>query len=523
LRTPNAATPTAATQPRSAPTPGAETRQVLLTLGALCLVVALTAGTALVYSALGRGGQEILMVAITLLLLVGAAKVRRLPATAEALGAVGLAGCVVDAIAARSLHLSVAVGPPLHWYIAIAALGIAAVAAALGTIAPRLAIAPVGWAGAVLTASVAAINPISSIPTALLAPVGLAVGIGLDAALRRLGRPAAPARVVTGFGAAGVVVVGFGGSLFAAAHHELAGWCGIAVPVALLLLPARFDISEWLADGLTARISGGAAGLLMIAAAVDTGVDARTAAAVVFPVLAITGLVPSGSALIGRLRLSAGVLGALTGAAAWISLVAVNGRFAAVDFALALVAAAVALAWPSSQSAGTTIRIAALGAATVLASIAAGIGLNLHGVTTPEAYIATPAGLWLVWGAGWLLLDRQQPSVLLAPGLVVGLLPTMAFALADDHNRQIVVLVVATLLVGIGAELRLTTPIAAGSVVIGLLCLRLVGPELAMVPRWVSMGAVGLVLLTLGATWEARLDDVRRLTGALRPRLSALR
>src|SRR5690242_19017725 len=46
-------------------TPGLETRQVLLVLGAACLVAALAAGTAVVWHALGPTGQAGVMVAVT--------------------------------------------------------------------------------------------------------------------------------------------------------------------------------------------------------------------------------------------------------------------------------------------------------------------------------------------------------------------------------------------------------------------------------------------------------------------------
>ncbi|HEX3900488.1 MAG TPA: hypothetical protein VHW74_15110 [Mycobacteriales bacterium] len=337
--------------------PGIETRQVLLALGALCLIVAFSAGTALVWSSLGGGGQLVLMTSVTTLLLGGAATLKRLPATSEALGTVGLAGCAVDAIAARTLHLADAAGVPLHWYVTASALAVAA------------------------------------------------VSVGLWAARPSLVGP---------------------------------------------------------------RLVG----------AVATG-------------------------------------------SAWVSLAAMPQLFADIDFVLAASALVVAFAWPRHN---TLVRDAAFGMATVLGTIASTITLDLHSVTTPEAYVATPAALTLIWAGTALLDDRHLTSTVLVPGLTVGLFPTFVRAMAThDGTRQLVLLVIATVLVASGAELRLATPMAAGAGVITLLGLRVVGPDLALVPHWIIWAAAGAILLTLGATWEARLADIRQLKGSLQPRIEALR
>jgi hypothetical protein len=52
---------------------------------------------------------------------------------------------------------------------------------------------------------------------------------------------------------------------------------------------------------------------------------------------------------------------------------------------------------------------------------------------------------------------------------------------------------------------------------------RVLGPEVSRLPHWVALGVVGAVLLSLGATWEARLLDIRRAAHAVRPRIGALR
>lgn len=505
-----------------APRPGLETRQVLLTLGGLCLVVGFSAGTALVWAGLGRGGQVALMVSITGVLLAGAATVRRLPATAEALGGVGLAGCVIDAIAARTLHLPAAAGLPLHVYTAISAVGVAAVAVVLSAASPRLVSAPIAWSGALLVAAVAALDPTDLDRTALLAPVSVGVATLIDHALRRSGPLDAPARVVNAVGAAAVAVVGYWASLLASAQHDPAGLCGVTVPLALLALPLLAGRASWVADDTTAALSGISAATLVIAAGIQAGSNVRTAAAIALPVLAIYVQLPDGTGWTRRIQIAVSAIG-IPGALAWMSLAADTPRFAGIDFALAVAAAGLGGVWPQSRAGSTSVRAVALSVAIALASIAAGITLDLHGVTTAEAYVATPAGLILAWGAVLLMRDRRMPSTVLAPGLGVGLLPTVLLALGNDHGRQAVALVAATVIVYLGAELRLAVPLLAGAGIIGAVSLRVAGPHIVELPHWLMWFAAGTVLLTLGATWEARLADAHRLTGLIRPRLEALR
>src|SRR3954452_24614456 len=128
-----------AVPPSSPPSsPGVETKQLLLGLGALCLTAALAAGTALIWSALGPAGQVALMLAVTAVLLGAAVALRRLPATAEAVAGVGMAACVIDAVAARTLGLHVATALSLHVYVAVAAAAVGVVAASVAMAAPAL-------------------------------------------------------------------------------------------------------------------------------------------------------------------------------------------------------------------------------------------------------------------------------------------------------------------------------------------------------------------------------------------------
>jgi hypothetical protein len=490
-------------------------------LGALCLIVAFTAGTALVWATLGPLGQFAVMATLTIALLAGAATLRRLTATAEALAAVGFAGCVVDAIAARTLHLTFATGSATHVYVAAAATMIAAAAVTVGWTNRRLTTAPLIWASAPLVAAVAAVNPHGLSQVALLTPIGIVTAAALDFALRRSPAPTTAARIVSVADGAVVAAVGFAAALLAAAHHDPVALWGATLPVALFGLPLITGERRWVTEAATASMAGITASTMVIAACAQTTPAVRAQLTVALLVLPVYLLALDGGEWLRRAQLSVSSL-ALAGAAVWVSLAGISARFATVNFALAFAAVGVAVLWPRTRAKATAVRAAALSTASVLVSIAVDITLVRHGVATIEAYLATPFGIALGAGAGLLARNRRLSSIVLVPGLV-GLLPTLLMALGHDHQRQAILLVAAALLVCIGAELRLAAPLTAGAGVVGLLALRLAGPELAALPKWEIFAAVGAVLLTLGATWDARLADVRKARAALEPRIAALR
>ena len=67
----------------------------------------------------------------------------------------------------------------------------------------------------------------------------------------------------------------------------------------------------------------------------------------------------------------------------------------------------------------------------------------------------------------------------------------------------------------VGARERLAAPLVVGAGVLAVDAVVQVAPVAAALPRWVSIGSAGLLLLGLGATYERRLRDVRRLRNAL--------
>jgi hypothetical protein len=142
-----------------------------------------------------------------------------------------------------------------------------------------------------------------------------------------------------------------------------------------------------------------------------------------------------------------------------------------------------------------------------------------------EAYVVPPAIALLLLGA----LSRRRtaagsraPSSWQAygPGLTVGLLPSLAAALEDDGLARPLLLGLAALAaVLVGARLRLQAPLVMGAAVLAVDALAQVAPYAAALPRWVSIGAAGLLLLGVGATYEDRIENAR----TVRRRYAALR
>ncbi|MFI1565864.1 SCO7613 C-terminal domain-containing membrane protein [Streptomyces sp. NPDC020490] len=160
-------------------------------------------------------------------------------------------------------------------------------------------------------------------------------------------------------------------------------------------------------------------------------------------------------------------------------------------------------------------------AATVLFVLAGWVRLAAWDVTAPEAYslpVTVPA---LVVGVLRRQRDPRTSSwTAYGPGLAVTLLPSLAAAWADPHVTRPLLLGTGALLVTLaGARQRLQAPLLLGGSVLVLDALHELAPYVVQVtdalPRWVPPALAGLLLLALGATYESRLRDVRRVREVL--------
>jgi hypothetical protein len=151
------------------------------------------------------------------------------------------------------------------------------------------------------------------------------------------------------------------------------------------------------------------------------------------------------------------------------------------------------------------------GAATALAATWA--WLSAADVRLLEAYTLPAAAVALAAGAS-TRRRRPRPSSWLAyaPGLAVALLPSLAAAVVGGGTARPLLLTGAALLVVLaGARTRLQAPLVLGGGTLLVLGLDALEPVAAQLPRWVTIGAAGLLLLWLGATAERRLARLREL------------
>ncbi|MET7694711.1 hypothetical protein ABZT06_43510 [Streptomyces sp. NPDC005483] len=156
-------------------------------------------------------------------------------------------------------------------------------------------------------------------------------------------------------------------------------------------------------------------------------------------------------------------------------------------------------------------------AAAALFLAATWVRLAAWDIDTPEAYtlpVTVPA---LLVGA---LRHRRDPRTsswtTYAPGLAATLVPSLFAAWVDPHWTRPLLLGAAALLVTLaGARHHLQAPLLVGGAVLLLDALHELAPYLVQVtdalPRWVPPALAGLLLLALGATYERRLRDARKV------------
>lgn len=159
--------------------------------------------------------------------------------------------------------------------------------------------------------------------------------------------------------------------------------------------------------------------------------------------------------------------------------------------------------------------------ATCLMIVASWVRLAASDVHVPEAYTLPVTVAALAVGA---LRRRRDPTssswAAYAPGLCATLLPSLAAVWGDPGWVRPLTLGAASLAVMLlGARHRLAAPLLLGAGVLALDALHELAPYIAQalgaVPRWVPLALAGVLLLGVGATYERRLRDVRRVRDAL--------
>ncbi|WP_274556144.1 SCO7613 C-terminal domain-containing membrane protein [Streptomyces spiramyceticus] len=160
-------------------------------------------------------------------------------------------------------------------------------------------------------------------------------------------------------------------------------------------------------------------------------------------------------------------------------------------------------------------------AAVALFVLATWVRLGASDVATPEAYtlpVTVPA---LAVGVLRRRRDREASSwTAYGPGLAATLLPSLIAAWGDEHWLRPLLLGAAALAVTLtGARQRLQALLVLGGSALALVALHELAPYVVQVvgvlPRWLPPALAGLLLLAVGATYEQRLRDARRLRDTL--------
>ncbi|MFD3552305.1 SCO7613 C-terminal domain-containing membrane protein [Streptomyces goshikiensis] len=539
-------------------------------LGAVALLIGLSESAAAASAADAVAPAELLAAVAAL----GVAAARRIPGAWPAATAGGLAavaalggtarpelapGWAVVAYLALALPLLAAVRvaalpEPVRLGLARAGAGIAGLAALWGcaaavtALAARLRVLDEVWAATTPAAGVPLAQPGAAAPVALLLAAGaagwlarvlparpepavLAVALGwggLFTAPLPLGLPVAAvlAAQLAVTAAAGVLalrspdrptaIAAGAVALLGAGSVSLAALDGRAATFAVLgLLGAGCAAGAAYGPAPRWARSGAAALAVGYATATAVTLSALTDLAVpwwALPVLAVPAAVAVAGPRLGAQRLAAEAAAAAAGVLA-LALACGDAPVLALALALAGVVCA-----------GSAVRAdrRALGwAAGVLFVTATWVRLASAGVGVPEAY-ALPVTLPAL--AVGFLRRRRDPAAsswtAYGPGLAATLLPSLAAAWGDPYWLRPLLLGVAALGVTLaGAHRRLRAPLLLGGGTLAAVALHELAPYVVQVadalPRWLPPALAGLLLLAVGATYEKRLRDARRLRSAL--------
>ena len=347
-----------------------------------------------------------------------------------------------------------------------------------------------------------------------------------------------------------VAVTLLAGAVAARGPQEMRPWRVALVATSLLVVVAeaaalaRYDGAGWpavwsLALGLLAAVAAAAALALSLRTApgdvfwapLHTAVVCLGAAAVVADAAALARW--GGSSLAG-----CGLAAAVTAAALMALTAAPLPTRRPVRGAVQVVA---------GLAAGPALALAALdGDRLWVALLATGLGLAVVATTPQRHQLGWGAGLVLA-ASSWVRLARRRrrragglhrprpgsrcwwwaalrrrrdPAygswAAYGSGLSLILVPSLLRAVTDSGDlRPLLLALAAAAVLAAGVARRLQAPLVLGAAVLAVDALVQLAPYLAAaydaVPRWVTIGVLGLALLGAGATYEQRVRDLQRV------------
>jgi hypothetical protein len=357
-------------------------------------------------------------------------------------------------------------------------------------------VASMAWLGAITLDS--------PVWTWVVSALALAAGFGADAAWRR--------RPLSAWTAAGSLTAAVVASLYSAPLNLLAAGTGVVV-AALLALTAR----RHLVRGVFA-----AAATVLLADAIWAArwwtAGSGHPGSALFGICTVGALVVALAGPAGHSRTPAGWRPAWYGvgvgaALSWPTLTVGGIAAAANENRAPWLAAYLTAMGASLVASGLLARrhLPLVPPGVALLAVGSWVSLCDLGVGTPEAYTLPWAALLLALGV-FRVLRRGGPSLgELAPGLALGLLPSLLWVFADPLSLRATILGFACLvLVLVGARARWSAPLVYAGVVGLTEVIRLAAPYAAQaIPRWALIGAAGALLVIIGVTWERRLAEAR--------------
>ncbi|MGW8542342.1 SCO7613 C-terminal domain-containing membrane protein [Streptomyces albidoflavus] len=369
---------------------------------------------------------------------------------------------------------------------------------------------PAGWTGAAGAGAVGLVS--AAVPVLLVsADVAYAAALVVDLLL------------VAGLLAAAVAV-----RRVPAAAGGTALWCAVAVAAHAGLLALAVEPATYAVFGLllvlfaasAARSEEAVARSLALVLSVVCALVVASAAGASLelgaPRTAVLVLaVPAAVVVLGLWVRTPAVVVPLEAGAGFAALVALglavtDGAYLSLVLALCGVLAAATAVRPERRPGAGYLAAGLFATATWVRLVSAG-------VTHPEAYTLPVSVIACAVG---ILRRRTDPEAsswtAYGPGLGVTLGPSLLALWSDPHWQRPLLLGAAALAVTVtGAVRRLQAPLLLGGGTLALVALHELAPHVAQVfdalPRWSVPALAGLLLLALGATYEQRLRDARRL------------
>ncbi len=325
--------------------------------------------------------------------------------------------------------------------------------------------------------------------------VATAVGLGLlSAAVLAARLPVVLAATLT---AGTVLTLGGAAVLLDAERYTALAPLVLAAVVPALLAAVR--LPRLRAPAVGAAFAAPAAAVLLAAAG---GAVSRPAAGLLLALVAAAGFA------VASLRAARPEETVAAGAGALAGLLA--GGLTASDGAWGQVAVQLAVVGAATGAYALVVRSTTVAAGAVAALVAAcWSAAGGAGVEVVEAYTLPAAGGLFVLAVPALRTGGRSWAAE-GTAVAVALVPSALLAVAEPSAvRTVGVVVAAGAATVIGTLAHRQAPFVVGAAVLAWVALGRLGPYAPLLPRWITLGTVGLLLLVLGATYERRRQQAR--------------